>query len=137
MWGQIKITLTELGDYSKTDADLERHAIHLEALGKNKSSKDLNNADLDKIFDAFDSILVIFKGPKTLDRTSTGPIKRLLWAIDQLGLDAPYIESIAKDNFGTTEWRSLDEKRLIRFRYTLTRASRNLIKARQIIKPNS
>lgn len=130
MWSQVRKALTELGDYSKSDADAERKAITLEALGKDKSSKDLTSADLDKIFDAFDAVLVIFNGPGTHDRASTGPVKRLLWAIDQLGLDEPYIVSIAQDQFKTADWRSLPEKKLTAFRYTLTRASRALKKAR-------
>lgn len=129
LWGRVRKALTELGDFSKADADAERHNIHREALGKEKSSKDLTNADLDKIYDAFDAVLVIFDGPGDHDRAATGPVKRLLWAIDQLGLDEPYIASIARDTFKTEVWRDLDEKHLTRFRYTLTRAARARRKA--------
>jgi hypothetical protein len=123
-WGRVRKALTDLGDFSKTDADEERHHIHLDALGKKKSSKDLKNSDLDKIFDAFDSILVLFDGPTATDRTTTGPIKRLIWAIDQLALDEPYIAKIAQDTYKTTDWRTLNERQLTHFRYTLTRAAR-------------
>lgn len=130
MWGRVRKALTELGDFSKADADAERHAIHLEALGVQKSSKDLKNADLDKIFDAFDSILVLFDGPGAHDRSARQPAARLIWAIDQLGLDEPYIQAIALDSeFKTAAWRDLDERQLTRFRYTVTRAARALRKA--------
>lgn len=127
MWGRVRKALTELGDFSKADADAERHVIHREALGKEKSSKDLTNADLDKIFDAFDEFLVIFDGPGDHDRAVRGPKGRLLWAIDALGLDEPYIQAICLDSeFKTAAWRDLDVTQLTRFRFTLTRAARKL-----------
>jgi hypothetical protein len=129
MWGKVRKALTELGDFSKQDADAERKAITIEALGKDKSSKDLTNADLDKIFDAFDAVLVIFNGPGTHDRAATGPTKRLLWAIDQLGLEEPYIASIAQDTYKRDDWRNLTERQLWAFRFTLTRAARARKKA--------
>lgn len=125
MWGRVRKALTELGDYSKADADAERKAITREALGLDKGSKDLKNADLDKIYDAFDNILVIFDGPGDHNRTAHGPKARLLWAIDALGLDEPYIQSICLDSeFKTAAWRDLDAKQLARLRFTLTRAAR-------------
>lgn len=131
LWSQVRKALVELGDFSKADADAERAVITREALGKDKSSKDLTNEDLDKIFDAFDQYLVIFNGPGTHDRAATGPVKRLLWAIDQLGLDEPYIQKICLDSeFKTAEWRELDARQLTRFRFTCTRAARALKKAR-------
>lgn len=129
LWGRVRKALTELGDFSKADADAERHSIHREALGKEKSSKDLTNADLDKIFDAFEDILVILDGPGERDRSARGPRERLLWAIDQLALDEPYIQAICRDSeFKTTAWRELDERQLTHFRFTCTRAARALKK---------
>jgi len=124
MWGRLRTALVNLGEFSKADADAERHAIHREALGCEKSSKDLTNRDLDKIFDAFDRVLVILDGPHQIDREARQPAARLIWAIDQLGLDEPYIQAIARDEFQTPDWRSLSEPQLTRFRYTLTRAAR-------------
>ena len=130
MWGRVRKALTELGDFSKADADAERHAIHFDALGQQKSSKDLKNADIDRIFDAFSKILVLLDGPGDHDRAARQPVARLIWAIDQLGLDEPYIQAICRDSeFKTSAWRALDERQLTRFRYTLTRASRALKKA--------
>jgi hypothetical protein len=129
MWSRVRKALTELGDFSKADAEAERKAIHREALGKDKSSKDLDNEDLDKIYDAFDDILVIFDGPGDHDRAERGPKGRLLWAIDQLGLNEPYIQKICLDSeFKTDAWRDLDAKQLTRFRFTCTRAARALKK---------
>ena len=124
MWGRVRKALVELGDFSKDDADSERHAIHLEALGSPKSSKDFTNADIDAIFDAFDRILVIYDGPGNQDRAARQPVARLIYAIDQLGLDEPYIAAIARDQFQTSAWRDLTEAQLTRFRFTLSRAAR-------------
>ena len=124
MWGRVRTALTTLGEFSKSDADAERHAIHLDALGCQKSSKDLTNRDLDKIFDAFDRVLVIFDGPHQIDREARQPAARLIWAIDQLGLEEPYLQAISRDEYGTADWRSLTEPQLTRFRYTTTRAAR-------------
>jgi len=124
MWGRVRTALTTLGEFSKADADAERGAITRDALGHDKSSKDLTNRDLDKIFDAFDRILVIMDGPHDIDRAARQPVARLVYAIDQLGLDAPYIAAIALDQFKTDDWRNLTEAQLTRFRYTLTRAAR-------------
>lgn len=129
LWGRVRKALTELGDFSKADADAERHAIHLEALGVAKSSKDLKNADLDKIFDAFEAVLVLFDGPGKLDRAETQPVKRLIWAIEQLGLDDPYIGKISGDQFGTPDWRTLTERQLTRLRFTCTKRARTRLKS--------
>lgn len=124
VWGRVRTTLTTLGEYSKADADAERAQIHQDALGKAKSSKDLTNADFDKILDLFEAILVIMDGPRTTERATTQPAARLIWAIDQLGLEEPYIASIAFDQFKTPYWRTLTEAQLTRFRFTLGRAAR-------------
>jgi hypothetical protein len=125
LWGRVRKALTELGDFSKADADAERHAIHREALGCERSSKDFKNRDVDAVFDAFERILVVFDGPGTHDRAETQPTARLVWAIEQLGLDEPYLQAIARDQFKTDAWRSLTERQLTRFRYTCTARARS------------
>jgi hypothetical protein len=129
-WGQIRKLLVEMGDFSKEDADAERMQIHERALGTAKSSKDLTNRDLDKIFDAFGSYLVLLKGPAS-GPVESQPCKRLIWAIEQLGLDEPYIRAIALDQFKRADWRNLDESQLTRFRYTCTARAAALKKSRQ------
>jgi hypothetical protein len=118
-WSRVRKILIELGEFSKEDDDEHRHEIHRQALGQDKSSKDFTNRDLDKIFEAFQAILVMEDGPRK------GPVedqacKRLIWAIDQLALPAPYLEKIAQDQFGTPAWRALPEEKLSKFRMTAT-----------------
>ncbi len=123
-WSAVKKLLTTLGEFSPKDADAERKAIHLEALKVEKSSKDLTNADLDKVLDAFGTRLILLDAQSTTNRAQEQPVKRLIWAINQLGLDAPYIAKICLDQFGTEDWQNLGEKRLRFFRMTLTKRAR-------------
>jgi len=124
VWGEVRRMLIELGEFSSADAAEERHAIHVEALGCEKSSKDFTNKDLDAVLDHFEKRLVLLRGPVTGDRTTEQPVKRLIWAIDQLGLDEPYIESISLAQFKTANWRELTERQLSLFRMTLTARGR-------------
>ncbi len=119
-WNEVRKLLTGLGEYSAADAEAERKTIQARALGGvEKSSKDLTNRELDKVYDAFDAYLVLINGPATAPAISQ-PCKRLIWAIEQLGLDEPYIAAIARDQFKTDDWRLLTEEQLTRFRFTCT-----------------
>ena len=134
-WSRVRKALVELGDYSAAEADQHRHEIHTEALGRDKSSKELNNRDLDRIFDHFDSILVLLDGPKTIDRTTAEPGRRLVYSIQQLGLPEPYIQSISRAQFQSGDWQNLSESQLTRLRYTLTARSRALQKKAAAASP--
>ncbi|WP_193214974.1 hypothetical protein [Luteolibacter marinus] len=124
-WNKVRTLLTSAGEFSKEDAEAERHEIHRAALGKDKSSKELTNRDLDAIFDHFDKYLVLLDGPKSgPDRADVQPVKRLIYAIEQLGLPDRYLESISRDQFKTSDWRSLTERQLTRFRFTAVNRSR-------------
>lgn len=117
-WSQIRKMLIEMGDFSKEDANAERHQIHRRALGCDKSSKDLTNKDLDEIFKAFNQYLVLIDGPKKPNGEPDGECKRLIWAITQTGLPDAYLESIAQDQFGRPDWQNLSEDQLTKFRFT-------------------
>jgi hypothetical protein len=53
-WGKARAVLRRT--LSAKAADEERHAIHIQALGKDKSSLSFNNADLDEVLKLFRSI---------------------------------------------------------------------------------
>ena len=112
--------MVELGDFSPQEAEAERKLIHTDAIGSPKSSKDLTNQEFNKILDAFDKILVLMDGP---NNKPTRNAATLIWAIEHLGLEEPYVAKIALDQFGTSAWRELPEDKLTRFRFTCTRAS--------------
>lgn len=135
-WSKIRKMLVEMGDFSKADADAERKQIHFRALGSDKSSKDLTNKDLDKIFKAFDDYLVLLDGPKKATNEPTGECKRLIWAITQTGLPEPYLSTIAFDQFGTPYWRTLPEEKLRLLRFTaVARAAARRQAARPAAQP--
>jgi hypothetical protein len=122
-WGDVRKLLTGLGEFSAADADAERKTIQAAALGGvEKSSKDLTNKELDKVYDAFDAYLVLVNGPKSAPEISQ-PCKRLIWFIERLGLDEPYLAKIAADQFKVDDWRKLDEDRLGKFRFTCVRCA--------------
>jgi hypothetical protein len=124
-WSKVRKSLVELGDYSAEDADAQRHELHCAALGANKSSTDFNNRDLDAVLDHFQSILVLTEGPQSGPaRAEAQPCKRLIYAIHSLGLPEPYIEAICRDEFQTSDWRTLSEPQLTRLRFTLTSRAR-------------
>ena len=118
-WGAVRKVLIDLGGYSAKDADAERATIAAEALGAAKSSTAFTNSDLDKVLDAFRSYLVLPDGPTSgPSRTESQPKNRLIWGIQNTGLGDPYIAAIAKDQFGTEDWRSLTDKQLVALRWT-------------------
>jgi hypothetical protein len=134
-WGEVKKLLTTLAEFSAKDAEEQRKLIQASALdGVEKSSKDLTNKELDKVYDALDAYLVLVNGPSAAS-TISQPCKRLIWAIEQLRLDEPYIESIAFDQFKTRAWRSLTEAQLTRFRYTCNARASALKRAASLPRP--
>lgn len=130
-WAKVRKALVDLGEFSCAEADEERHKIHIAALGADKSSKTLSNRDLDAVFDHFDKYLVIIQGPTVgPPRSQIGGIKRLVFAVESLGLEEPYLQSIARDQFQSSDWRQLSETQLAKFRFTAT------ARARQRSKPS-
>ena len=119
-WAKVRKMLIGVACYSAADADAERGKITGEALGCSKSSKALTNKDLDTILDAFAKYLVISDGPQEAgpSREASQPVRRLIWSIETLGLDDPYLDAIAHDQFKVAGWRNLSEPQLTFFRYT-------------------
>lgn len=130
-WAKVRKILMEMGGFSSSAAAEERHAIHAQALGQAKSSKDLNNRDLDAILDHFSSYLVLIDGPSSAPaRADTQPTLRLVWSIEHLGLPDSYVQAIARDQFQTSDWRSLPEADLTRLRFTISARARARKKTR-------
>jgi hypothetical protein len=118
-WSLAKKVLISMAGMSPAEAEAERHEIHRRALGADISHTQLRNQDLDKVLDAFASYSLLLTGPTTgPTRAEDQPARRLRWAIDQLGLPDPYLDSIARDQFGVDSWRTLKFSDLLHFRYT-------------------
>ena len=125
-WADAKKVLVTMAGMSPAEAEAERKIIQAKAIGADISSSALRNADLDKVLDAFAAYSVLLSGPQTgPTRAQEQPAKRLRWAIDQLGLPDPYLDQIARDQFGVDSWRSLDFSALVFLRYTAVHRARS------------
>jgi hypothetical protein len=124
-WSRVRSALTDFGEYSEEDAAAERHQIHLEALGEPKSHTKFSNSDFDKVLDSFAKILAIFDGPSFETREETQPRRRMIHAIERLGLPDGYIQIIAHDQFNSLDWRTLPTSQLRLLSYTIAARARS------------
>ena len=98
MWAKVRQSFIKYGGFSTEDADLQRHQIHRDALGRDKSAADLTNRDLDAILDHFRAVLTITDGPAAgPTRAAEMPRRRLIWAIEKTGLGDAYLNAIVAD----------------------------------------
>lgn len=124
-----------------------RHACHVRALGREKSSKRLTNKEQDLVVALFDRLAEAgaeLGGQMRLDqrdrelarRESDSPRppawnvrrpdadrKRVLWSLEHSPYPEPAIAAIARDRFGTANWRSLDDAALYQLLLTVKRAA--------------
>ena len=133
LWGKVRRIYRKRG-YSPTEADGVRMEIHQRELGETKSSKDLNNADLDKILAAFKAELPSADLITQLEATEQ-PRKRAIWKIEHLGLTPRYIEKVSQSRFGTRDWRRLPEPDLEKLRITMIERARAFAKGNGEPKP--
>ena len=111
-WANVRATCQRNG-YPTPD----RHALHAQALGHDKSSKHFTNTDLDRVLAEF---LAITR-PDSLShqlRQHDQPRIRLIYSIQQLAPET-YWSAIANDKFGTADLNQLDLQQLQHLRITL------------------
>ena len=105
-WGAARKRLREAG-FSPAEADAERARIHAE----NKlpeSSKDFNNGShLDRFLKACRTIT----GKPSID-VDDQERKRLVFLIEQTGLETPYLDKLARDKSEGFNWRALPVDKL-------------------------
>lgn len=121
---QTSLYWREWAKVTKAYPDADRHDLHHQALGHDKSSKAFTNADLDKALGVFRAI----SEPANLEaqlRQMDQPCRRLKWKIRRLCPDA-YREQIMRGKFGTTNLDELDESQLVQLRNTLAARSNKL-----------
>lgn len=105
-----------------------RHACHLVALGKDKSSTTLTNDETDRVV----ALFKLLADPEDLDallnwQNSTEPRRRrILWWIKHQCQES-YVVAVCREKFGCDDPRSLDFGRLQQLHITL----RNRPKARK------
>src|SRR5690349_1327011 len=95
----------------------DRHALHIAALGADKSHVDFTNADFDKVLAQFRSISRPADVSAQLQQIDQ-PRRRLLWKIRHMA-DTPYWQQIAQDKFGHANLDDLSTEQLTQLRNTL------------------
>lgn len=106
--------------------EADRHDLHVQALGADKSSNDLGNADLDKVLAVFRAI----SRPSDLDgqvHQAEQPLRRARWAMDQVMLclalyvdhAEAYRDAIIRDRWPTHTVRTLSADQLRHVRMTI------------------
>ena len=108
------------------DAEVLRHACHVVALGRQKSSKLLTNAELDRVSLVFK---LIINGDDLAARIAweqpdQGQIKRLTWSIKNTAPEA-LIVHVCKDKFSRADWWNLGTTELRQLLMTLKRIKDN------------
>lgn len=114
-------------DLRTIQAEDLRHACHVVALGRDKSSKLLSNKEVDRVVALFKLLqdpcnidaVMTWDNPETPDR------KRLLYSIEHINLDEAYKRQILQDKFDTRALASLSIAQLTQYMMTLkARASK-------------
>ena len=104
-----------------------RHACHVVALGRDKSSKVLSNKEVDRVVALFKLLqdpcnidaVMTWDNPETPDR------KRLLYSIEHIALDPAYKRQVLLDKFDTRAVGTLNNVQLTQYMMTLkARASK-------------
>jgi hypothetical protein len=109
-------------DARKVDAEALRHACHVVALGREKSSKHLTNAELDRVLLVFklvingDDLAAVI----AWEQPDQGQVKRLTWSIRNTAPEA-LIVHVCKDKNGRGDWLNLGTTELRQLLMTLKR----------------
>lgn len=98
--------------------DCIRHACHVHALGKDKTSWSLGNRDLDLVVAVFRLLAnsLDLKAQLALTRAEgeegVADRKRMLYSLEKIDLPAAYLAEMARDKFGSSDWRGLPDAAL-------------------------
>lgn len=89
-----------------------RHGAHILALGRDKSSEDLNNAEVDRVVTLFrlladpEDLAARLKWDAYQRGEDPGSVKRIEWFIEHAAPEE-YVRAIAADKYGTRTWENL------------------------------
>jgi hypothetical protein len=102
------------------DPAADRHALHVEALGFDKSSREFSNEEFDKVLAVFWAIIK----PANLHaqvRQENQPRQRLIWVIqNRLRPPEAYLRKVCSDKFRCSDLNLLTLEQLQQLRFTLT-----------------
>ena len=117
-WGRVRAVCKQQGLPIP-----DRHALHVKALGQDKSHLDFSNEDFDRVLAEFRAV----SQPDNLAaqlRQQDMPRRRLIYTIMRMAPEA-YWRAIAQDKFGTADESRLDLAQLKQLRITLAARSRS------------
>lgn len=105
---------------SPLDADCIRHACHVVALGRDVRAMTMTNKQADLVVAVFRQLAgVDLSALMTTQQDATDQERgRLIHALASMDLPPGYLERIARDQFGTSTWRSLPTDTLRKLRMT-------------------
>jgi Protein of unknown function (DUF1018) len=136
-WGRCRKWLRAHGRTPER-ADAMRHEIHKAAIGFDKSSLDLTNAELDKVLakfrsysegDNLDAQLAAEDQPAHRKQALVANVRELAaGVVDREGTEAAYLDGLARRMFKVPEWHALSERQLQVLRGVVTRRKRQLAK---------
>ncbi len=108
--------------YRGVDADDLRHAAHVVAIGRDKSSAQLTNAETDRVL----ALCRVIANPDDIQaildwENRSGPDRRrLLWVIEHGPAPEAYVQTVANGKFGTADLRKLSTPQLLMLATTLS-----------------
>lgn len=98
-----------------------RHACHVVALGKDRSSYDLTNWQMDRVVALFELLAdkENISAQVRWENKDLDAVRRLEWAIQRVGFPEAYVASISFGKFGSRAWRALQPDQLRQLLITL------------------
>lgn len=114
----------EWGKAHRADPTVDRHQLHISALGKDKSHKEFTQEEFDLVIAEFLSI----SEPENLDaqiRLLKQPKTRLIYRIKKMAPEA-YVNELLMDRWKTSDLNDLDVSDLHQLRNTLKSRSNAL-----------
>ena len=127
----------------KLNSDTLRHACHVIAFGRDLSSMKMTNKQLDQVISIFRQLAGVDLGAmvateqaiqernriadgrarQAIDPDAPTPLpdadrKRLIYALSHIDLPSGYLETLARDAHGTSDWRTLPTSALHKLRIT-------------------
>lgn len=115
---QTRLYWREWAAARRADPSADRHALHVVALGSDKSSTAFSNAEFDLVLGAFRAV----SRPADLDaqlRQQDQPRARALYGI-QRGRSAAYVAKVVADKYGKRSLDDLTTEQLQQLAMTLT-----------------
>lgn len=134
-WGRARRWLREHG-YDAKRADAKRHAIHVAALGRDKSSWDLTNKEFDDVLAKFlalsegDNLDAQLEIAEQAIRRAAATVNRIHVLQGHLklkpGLESSYVQGISRRIFGTDQYQDLSDAQLAELEGVIMKRLRSL-----------